>query len=85
VISDLWDGLETLFSPGEEILLAPTGAQVLEALDADDPASERAIAGAARARVLAEHTAEHRAAELERWLDEARARKRAALLTGSAA
>lgn len=73
VISDLWDGLADLFAPGEEIVLAPGVEAVLAALD-ESAARAQAIAEAARARVLREHTAERRAQELEAWLEEARAR-----------
>jgi spore maturation protein CgeB len=82
IISDVWDGLETLFAPGEEIVLARSGGEVLAALEQANGAQ---IAAAARARVLAEHTAAHRAAELERWLEEARAPVRPRTLAGSAA
>jgi spore maturation protein CgeB len=87
IISDLWDGIDALFAPGEEILLADSPAAVLAALDAPDDRQRDSIAKAARARVLAEHTAPHRAVELERWLEEARARRRAPArtLAGSAA
>jgi len=65
VISDWWPGLDTLFRPGEEILIARSGAEVLAMLR-DLPEAERlAIGQRARARVLAAHTGEHRAAELE--------------------
>jgi spore maturation protein CgeB len=82
IISDVWDGLETLFAPDEEIVLARAGSEVLTALDQADGGQ---IAAAARGRVLAEHTAAHRAAELERWLDEAREPVRPRTLAGSAA
>jgi spore maturation protein CgeB len=65
IISDHWDGLETLFEPGREILIATTSRQVVEWLR-DMPEPERKKLGSrARHRVLAEHTAAHRAAELE--------------------
>jgi len=60
VISDRWDGLETFFTPGREILLEDT----LRWLELDDEEA-RAIGERARERVLREHTAEHRADELE--------------------
>ncbi|HEX3486282.1 MAG TPA: glycosyltransferase [Micropepsaceae bacterium] len=65
IISDPWDGLETVFKPDREILLAETAEDVLHHLDAITPAKRRAIAEAARARVLAAHTSHHRAQELE--------------------
>ncbi|MBV9757116.1 MAG: glycosyltransferase [Alphaproteobacteria bacterium] len=67
VISDCWPGIETLFRPGVEILLARSEADVLGYLcDLPEP-RRRAVAAAARARVLASHTGAHRAAELERY------------------
>jgi spore maturation protein CgeB len=67
IISDCWDGIETLFEPGREILIAESSSDVLEWIR-DVPESERqALGERARVRVLAEHTAAHRAAELERY------------------
>ena len=70
IVSDVWEGLDSLFAPGREILLARDGAAVVAALTGGDAG---AIGAAARARVLAAHTAAHRAAELETCLDEAAA------------
>ena len=70
VISDRWSGLDGLFQPDAEIVLADDADAVLEALRMPEP-DRRALAGAARARVLAAHTADHRAAELETHLTEA--------------
>ena len=65
IISDAWEGLETLFQPGREILIAHSATEVLEWV-LDLPASEQfEIGERARRRVLAEHTSAHRAAELE--------------------
>jgi spore maturation protein CgeB len=71
IISDIWDGIGDLLTPGAEIILAETGADVTAALASD----AQAIGAAARARVLAGHTAGHRAAELETYLHEAIAAK----------
>lgn len=71
IISDHWPGLEALFAPGREILLADTADAVAAALSGADA---RAIGAAARARTLAGHTAAHRAAELEAALADASAR-----------
>jgi spore maturation protein CgeB len=68
IISDVWDGLGTLFEPGREIILARGPGDVIAALENGDAP---AIGEAARARALAAHTATHRAAELERYLQEA--------------
>ncbi|HXU99234.1 MAG TPA: glycosyltransferase [Caulobacteraceae bacterium] len=64
IISDIWAGLETLFTPGEEILLARDPEDVLVAL-ALDARRRDAIACEARRRVLRAHTADNRAATLE--------------------
>ncbi|MBV8973022.1 MAG: glycosyltransferase family 1 protein, partial [Sphingomonadaceae bacterium] len=61
IVSDIWDGIDDLFAPGREIVLARTKEDVIAALSRDG----EAIGAAARARVLAGHTAAHRAAELE--------------------
>ncbi len=61
VVSDWWEGLDAFFVPGREILVEET----LERLDGLSPDEARAVGERARARVLAEHTAEHRADELE--------------------
>ncbi len=61
VISDRWDGIEDFFRPDREILLADSAADVAKAFDRDP----RAIGEAARAIVLADHSAQVRAAQLE--------------------
>lgn len=63
ILSDTWNGLETFFEPGKEILLAETSDEAIEALRL--PQNELArIGAAARARVLADHTSERRAEEM---------------------
>lgn len=79
VISDTWQGLDTLFVPGQEILLPQTPDDVLDILQSCDQPRRRMIAAQSRARVLAAHTARHRAIELEAHLRGAmqrRARRR---------
>jgi spore maturation protein CgeB len=61
VVSDLWEGLDAFFEPGREILVATTAEDVLRHLHGHD----RTVGLRARRRVLAAHTAAHRAAELE--------------------
>jgi spore maturation protein CgeB len=65
VISDRWDGLDQIFTPGEEILIADSGDDVLSYLREVGEEERRAIAARARERVLAEHTAERRCEQLE--------------------
>jgi spore maturation protein CgeB len=63
VLSDWWEGLDQFFEPGREVLIARTTDDVVAALDLPAGEVER-IARAARERVLAEHSSEHRAHEL---------------------
>jgi spore maturation protein CgeB len=66
VLSDAWEGLDAFFAPGEEILIEDVEAAL--ALTAE----QRARMGArARERVLAEHTAQRRAEQLEALVGEA--------------
>lgn len=63
LISDWFDGLDAFFTPGEEILVARSTGDAVAALDLTD-AERRRIAQSARERVLEEHTAARRAAEM---------------------
>lgn len=74
VISDTWAGIDLLFTPGDSILLAASADDVIEALAFTSEAKAR-IGAKARAIVLAQHTASHRAAELEAALDTRRAKR----------
>ncbi len=64
LVSDAWEGLDSFLLPGEEILLAHTAADVRAALERS-PEELRRMAARARKRVLSEHTAAHRARQLE--------------------
>jgi spore maturation protein CgeB len=66
VISDRWDGLEEIFTPGEEILVADSAQDVVRYLTGTGEDERLALGERARARVLAEHTAERRCEQLER-------------------
>jgi len=68
IITDTWPGLETLFVPEREILLADTGDQVIRYLRDINPDDARAMGRAAQERVMAEHTAEKRAVEFENYV-----------------
>ena len=72
ILSDLWDGLEEFFRPGEEILIADDTESALAAIDMSDLVL-RGIAEAARERTLAAHSAGRRAEQLESLLDAATA------------
>lgn len=68
MLSDRWEGLDHFFTPGAEILLPESTEEVVDTLRATHPDDRRAIGAAARARILAAHTAEHRAEELEAYV-----------------
>ena len=71
ILTDWWNGLDHFFQPGKEILVAGTAAEAVAAMR-QSPESLAGVGTAARARVLAEHTAERRAEELEFILRRAR-------------
>jgi spore maturation protein CgeB len=65
IISDQWDGIDTLFAPGSEIILAQEAGEVLSVLAGWSDEQRQAMGRAARERILREHTAAHRALSLE--------------------
>ncbi len=67
ILTDSWQGLDTFFEPGTEILPVSTSEDVVKALAISDQELMR-MAQAARARVLQFHTAEKRAEEFENIL-----------------
>ena len=73
LLTDRWEGLETFFEPGGEILAVSSRDEVLEAISLPDE-DLRGIARAARERTLSEHTGEHRVMELERVCETVRHR-----------
>jgi spore maturation protein CgeB len=75
IISDVWPGLDELFEPGREILLARQAADVAYWLQRMPEDQRRAVGMAARRRVLAEHTADHRVRALERHFQQAIAQR----------
>lgn len=70
VLSDDWEGLDAFFKPGSELLVVRNADDVLAALGKSD-AELKAIAHAARERVLAEHTSRHRTRQLLTILSDA--------------
>lgn len=61
LLTDWWTGLETFLVPGEEVLAARTGEEVVALLSDLSPEQARRIGDAARRRVLADHTYTQRA------------------------
>jgi spore maturation protein CgeB len=76
IISDRWPGIETIFEPSSEILIVSEPQEVVEILRHMPDERRRKIAENARRRVLAEHTPQHRAQQLETYYLEALARRR---------
>lgn len=73
VISDWWVGLDKIFKPGREILIAEKPEQSLTLLRTTPERERVRIGERARARVMGAHTAAHRAAELESYVREVQA------------
>lgn len=71
IISDYWPGLEEIFEIGSEVLVAADARQVLGYFTDFAADGLRMIGENARRRVLASHTAAHRAAELEKYIQKA--------------
>jgi spore maturation protein CgeB len=68
LISDEWPGLSEIFEVNRELLIGKSTEEVLDILT-DLPDHERLQIGLrARRRVLREHTADHRARQLEGYL-----------------
>jgi len=70
IISDYWPGLETVFAVQEEILVSRDAEQTLAYLRDLSDEHRRAVGRRARQRVLSSHTADHRAAEFERHVQQ---------------
>jgi spore maturation protein CgeB len=71
VISDYWEGLETIFEPGKEILISRSTTDTIEYLATITEEERKTISERARSKVLKHHTAAHRATELENYYKEA--------------
>jgi spore maturation protein CgeB len=69
LITDAWEGIDFFFEPGSEILVAHSGAEVKAHLQELTRERAREIGRAAYKRVLAQHTYAHRAAQLEKVLE----------------
>lgn len=68
ILSDTWDGLETFFEPGREILVARSSEEAIDAMRRS-PEELARIGQAAHRRALAEHTADVRARQLLQIVD----------------
>lgn len=63
IVSDYWEGLESFFKPGEEILIARGTQDAVDAISLEED-ELRKLALASQERALTEHSADRRAAEL---------------------
>lgn len=64
ILSDCWEGLDMFFAPGEEIILAQSAGDTMDAMALSDEELAR-FGRRARDRALDEHTSDRRASELE--------------------
>jgi spore maturation protein CgeB len=71
IISDYWDGIESIFTIGSEILISRSPEETISYLTTLPIEEVNAIGERAREKVLKEHTAAHRATELENHYNEA--------------
>jgi spore maturation protein CgeB len=74
ILSDWWEGLDSFFEPGKEILPVHSTGDVLSALSLSDR-ELRDIAEAAREKTLEHHTAARRVLELEALCEAVRNRQ----------
>jgi spore maturation protein CgeB len=65
IISDRWDGIEDVLQPGRDIVLADSTSDAIEVLRHWGEDERLRMAEHARDRILAAHTAAHRAQQLE--------------------
>jgi spore maturation protein CgeB len=79
MVSDNWPGLDEFFVPGKEILVPCGSDDVVRYLAEAEEAELRRIGKRAQERVLAEHTAEHRAEQFEQYVSSVKAGRRPSL------
>jgi spore maturation protein CgeB len=70
LITDAWEGIETFLTPDREVLVAGDTDEVVQHLVALKDAQAKHIGQSAQKRVLAEHTYQHRALQLQRLFDD---------------
>ncbi|MGE5157408.1 MAG: glycosyltransferase [Gemmatimonas sp.] len=75
IISDRWPGLETIFTPGSEILLASSPREVIQIINEISDERRLSIAERARQHIQREHSPDHRARQLENYYLEAAGRR----------
>ena len=68
LITDNWEGIELFLEPDGEVIVTGSGGDVADRLGRLSSPEARRIGTAARQRILAEHTYDHRAAQVEALL-----------------
>ena len=68
LVTDAWEGIELFLEPEREVLVAISGEEVAQLVRGLSPTTARKVGEAARRRVLAEHTYDHRSALVEEVL-----------------
>ena len=69
IMSDSWCGMSEFLTPGEEVLIPTDEYEVVSILTGFSELDRIRMGMRARERILAEHTSEHRAKELEQVID----------------
>jgi spore maturation protein CgeB len=77
IISDYWDGIDSIFEIGTEILISRSANDTMNFLTSISEGERKQIGERARKKVLEQHTAAHRALELEACYNEAKQKKAA--------
>lgn len=70
IISDYWEGIETIFTPEKEILISVSSDDTMNYLRKISERERRKIGENARKIILQKHTGSRRAAELEQFIYE---------------
>ena len=81
ILSDWWEGLDEFLTPGRELMLVGGAPDVLDILRSMTDAERERIGNAARERILAHHTSQHRAMEFEEIVSRCSARGRSSRRT----
>ena len=68
VITDPWEGVETFFEPGCQILVAHDASEIVDLLRTVDKKLAREVGGAMRRRALQEHSYAMRALQVREIL-----------------
>ena len=75
IISDYWDGIDSLFEISTEILISKSAEDTVQFLTKISEAERKAMGERARQKVMNYHTAAHRATELVAYYEEIKQKK----------